>query len=327
MKGDGPGVTPWIDALRPPACLVWALFMLILPGPAPAMDTRELILSPDRQFAYADSLFHEKDYRIAEVELKRFIHFFPQDPRVDEAVFKTGMALFYQEQFYEAARKFNDIILEDPSLTGAHTREAYLMQSRAFRHLGNFGYARVVLENALKLTDDPDTLDRIRLDLAELHIQASLTPGKNELEQALSNLEKISATGPFQAEKNELTARIRETRSLPQKNPSMAGIFAVIPGAGFLYTERFHDAAAAFVVNTGLGLAAWKAFDQDNPALGTVVGLAGSGFYFGGIYGSISAAHKYNHAQKVKILDRPLHLSASWLSEDPGVMFTLNHPF
>jgi tetratricopeptide (TPR) repeat protein len=310
-----------------PACLVWALFMLILHGPALATDTRELILSPDRQFAYADTLFQGKDYRIAEVEFKRFIHFFPQDPRVDEAVFKTGMALFYQKRFHEAAGRFNDIILEDPSLTRPHTREAYLMQSRAFIQMGNLGYARVVLENVLKLTDDPDTRDRIHLDLAELHIQASLTPGKNELDQALSNLEKMSSTGPFQAEKNERITRIRETRSLPRKNPTLAGILAVIPGAGFLYTERFHDAAAAFIVNTGLGLAAWKAFDQDNPALGTMVGLAGSGFYLGSVYGSISAAHKHNHAQKVNILDRPFHLSASWLSDDPSVVLTLNHPF
>jgi hypothetical protein len=201
------------------------------------------------------------------------------------------------------------------------------MQSRAFRQLGNLGYARVVLENFLKLTDDPDTRDRIYLDLAQIHIQASLKPGSDELADALTNLEKISSNGQLQTQKTEMTARIQNARALPRKNPTLAGLFAVIPGAGFLYTGRFHDAAAAFVVNTGLGLAAWKAFDQDNPALGTMVGLAGSGFYFGSIYGSISAAHKHNHAQKVKILDRPFHVSASWLSEDPGVMFTLNHPF
>jgi tetratricopeptide (TPR) repeat protein len=327
MKGDGQRTVyqmalPWLTA-----CLMWALSGLILPDPVLAGNTRELILSPDRQFAYAETLFQEKDYRIAEVEFKRFIHFFPEDPRVHEAVFKTGTALFHQEQFHEAARQFNRMIIDDPSLSRPLTTEAYFMQSRAFRRMGNFGYARVVLENFLKLSDDPDTRDRIHLDLADLHIIASLEPGTDELDQALTNLENISANGSFQIQKMELLARIQKVRSLPQKNPTLAGVFAVIPGAGFLYTGRFHDAAAAFVVNTGLGLAAWKAFDQDNPALGTMVGLAGSGFYFGSIYGSVTAAHKQNHAQKVKILDRGFHLNTAVTPDNPGISITLNRSF
>jgi tetratricopeptide (TPR) repeat protein len=287
--GDFSVFVPWLLA-----CLIWMAGEWVFFVPAGAADSQKLTLTPDRQFSYADTLFREQDYRTAEVEYKRFIHFFPFDPRVDEAGFKTGMALFYQEQFHEAARQFNQIIVDDSSLSGPHTNEAYLMQSRAFKQLGNLGYARVVLENFLTLTDDPNTRDVIHLDLANLHITASLKPGTDELDPALSNLEKISSTGPFQAEKNELMARIRKTRSLPEKNPTLAGVLAVIPGAGFLYNGRFHDAAAAFVVNTGLGLAAWKAFDQDNPALGTMVGLVGSGFYTGSIYGSVTAAHKHN---------------------------------
>jgi tetratricopeptide (TPR) repeat protein len=327
MKGDGQRTAyrialPWLTA-----CLMWAFFFLIQRGPALAADTRELTLSPERQFAYADSLFQEKDYRTAEVEFKRFIHFFPEDPRVHEAVFKTGTALFHQEQFHEAARQFNQIIIDDPALSKPHTMEAYFMQSQTFRQLDNFGYARVVLENLLKLADDPDTRDRIHLDMAKLHIEASLKPGINELEQALAKLEKISSTGRLKAEKIEMITRIQNVRSQPEKNPTLAGILAVIPGAGFLYTGRFHDAAAAFAVNTGLGLAAWKAFDQGNPALGTVVGLVGSGFYSGSVYGSITAAHKHNHAQKIRILEQKFTLSTEVTSDDPGIAITLNRPF
>ncbi|MDZ7664890.1 MAG: hypothetical protein U5K27_06095 [Desulfotignum sp.] len=319
MKKDLQGKGFLIPASWVLACLVWAAVALIRPVPVPAADDLKLVISPDRQFAYADTLFQEQDFRTAEVEFKRFIHFFPRDSRVDEAEFKTGMALFYQEQFHEAARQFNRMIVNDPSLSRPHTKEAYIMQSRAFKQLGNLGYARVVLENFLKLTDDPDTRDLIHLDLAELHIQASRKPGTDEMDQALTILEKISSDGPLHAQKNDLTARIRAVQSLPEKNPTLAGIFAVIPGAGFLYTGRFHDAAAAFVVNTGLGLAAWKAFDQDNPALGTMVGLVGSGFYTGSIYGSVTAAHKHNHAQKIRILDRDFQLDAGLTPENPGL--------
>jgi tetratricopeptide (TPR) repeat protein len=315
-------VLPWLLA-----GLIWIAGALAFSLPAGAAETFALTLTPDRQFAYADTLFREQDYRTAEVEFKRFIHFFPADPRMDKAAFKTGMALFYQERFHEAARQFNRIIIADPSLSRPHTAEAYLMQSRAFKQLGNLGYARVVLENFLKLTDDPNIRNRIHLDLADLHITASLEPGTDELGQALTNLEQITGDGSFQTQKMEMTARIQKVRSLPDKNPTLAGILALIPGAGFLYTGRIHDAAAAFVVNTGLGLAAWKAFDQDNPALGTVVGLVGSGFYTGSIYGSVTAAHKHNHAQKIRILNREFHLDTAVTPDDPGISVTLNRFF
>jgi hypothetical protein len=118
-----------------------------------------------------------------------------------------------------------------------------------------------------------------------------------------------------------------EVRSVPGKNPVLAGVFAVIPGGGFLYTGRFHDAAAAFIINTGLGLAAWKAFDQDNPALGGVITLVGSGFYSGSIYGSISAAHKNNHTQKVRILNRNFTFTSGMTFHRNQVFFSFSQEF
>ncbi|MFN2356923.1 MAG: tol-pal system YbgF family protein [Desulfotignum sp.] len=313
----------WIWIL---ACLVWMGIVMPGSGPAPA-DSRELVISADRQFAYADTLFNDEDFSTAEVEFKRFIHFFPEDTRILEAAYKTGMALFFQERFHNAARQFNDIIRDDPDISNPFTQESYFMQSRAFMHLENMGYAQVVLQNFVKLTDDPDTRDRIYLDLAKLHIRASLQPGTDELDQALAYLEKIPRGSAKDAEKKQLTARIQKTQSVPEKSPVLAGILAAIPGSGFLYTGRVHDAAAAFLVNTGLGLAAWKAFDQDNPALGGVVALVGGGFYTGSIYGSVSAAHKHNHTQKIRILNRQFYLDTTITPGNPTFSFTLNHPF
>ncbi|MDT8380064.1 MAG: tetratricopeptide repeat protein [Desulfotignum sp.] len=323
--GQGPDFKILVSLLS--TCLVWVLFELIQPGQVTAADDPGLTLSPDRQFAYAETLFQEQDFRTAEVEFKRFVHFFPADPRVDEAVFKTGMALFYQKQFHEAARHFNDLIREDPGLSSSFTTEAYFMQSRAFREMDNLGYARVTLQNLLLLTEDPAVRDQAYLDLAGIHIHASRQPGTDELDQALAFLENISADSPFEEQKNERISRIREVRSVPGKNPVLAGVFAVIPGGGFLYTGRFHDAAAAFIINTGLGLAAWKAFDQDNPALGGVITLVGSGFYSGSIYGSISAAHKHNHRLKTRILDRDFQLDAGLTPEHPGLAVFFTRPF
>jgi tetratricopeptide (TPR) repeat protein len=311
--------------------LVLVLVSILVPGPAGTGRARAaqqaLVISADSQFAYAESLFEEKDYSTAEVEFKRFIHFFPADPRGIQAAFKTGMALYHQEKFHDAARLFNDVILDDPDISFPVTHQAFFMQSRAFKHMGNTGYARIVLENFLKLAEDPDTRERIFLELAILHMDVSKKPGTDELDAALACLENISPDSALSAQKDERIQRIREIRALSPKNPVLAGMLGIIPGGGFLYTGRLQDAAAAFVINTGLGLAAYKAFDQDNPALGSVIVLAGSGFYLGNIYGGISAAHKHNHAQKIQILDREFSLGTGFNWEDNSVFFSFRQGF
>jgi hypothetical protein len=242
-------------------------------------------------------------------------------------VFKTGMALFHQEKYHDAARRFNDVILNDPDVTTPDTKEAFFMQSRAFMRMGNMGYARIVLENFLKLAEDPGIRERIYLELAILHMDASEKPGTDELDAALTCLENISPDSPLSAQRDERIQRILEIRALSPKNPFLAGMLGIIPGGGFLYTGRIHDAAAAFVLNTGLGLAAFKAFDQDNPALGSVIVLAGSGVYIGGIYGAVSAAHKYNHARKIQILNREFSLDTGFNLNDNSILISFRQKF
>ncbi len=315
--------------IKPVTCFLvsWAAAGLFFFGTAilAQAETQQLVISPDMQFSYADSLYKKADYATAEVEFKRFIHFFPGDPRTMEAEFKIGMALFYQERFYDAARQFDEIIRKEKQ--NPFTREAYFMQSKAFIRMDNWGYAQTILHNFLKITDDPDIQDRIYLDLARLHIQASRQPGTDELDDARRFLEQISQANAKNLKAAELAALIKEARTAPQKNPVLAGLFAIIPGGGFFYCERYKDAVAAFGLNAGLMLAAYTAFDNGNPALGAVIGFVETGFYSGSIYGAVSAAHKHNHVQRVRILNREFNLGTTIDPDHQGVFFSLNHRF
>lgn len=321
-------------------------------GPAPvSAGSSGLVISADMQFAYAESLYLKEDYPAAEFEFKRFSHFFSTDSRQTEAAFKTGMALFFQERLHDSARQFNDLIENsgtgegfDFDLADPFVLEAFFMQSRAFMRMDNFGYARVVLQNLLMMTDDPFLRNRAFLALARLHIQASLKEGIDELDQAMACLEKMDDVSggrirkpvpekenqdfnQLESEKHALIELVKDVRKSPQKNPVLAGIFSLVPGGGFLYTGRFQDAMAAFGLNAGLIWAACTAFEDDNPALGGVISFVGAGFYTGGIYGSVAAAHKYNHARKVEILNREFSFRAGISPGTPGVMFSLSRPF
>jgi len=91
--------------------------------------------------------------------------------------------------------------------------------------------------------------------------------------------------------------------------------------------EEFTDAFAAFGLNVGLMLAAYTAFDNGNPALGGVIGFVETGFYSGSIYGAVSAAHKYNHAQRMRILNREFNLDTTIDPNHRSVFFSLSHKF
>lgn len=303
------------------ACLIFTVTAV----PASADEAPQLVISADRQFSYADILYQKEDHETAAVEFKRFMHFFPGDPRVGEAEFKTGMALFYQKKFYDAARQFDAIIRKDK--TDWFSREAYFMQSRAFMEMGNPGYAQTILQNYLQLTDDQNIRDRIYRDLARLHMHASRQAGTDELDQAQEFVEKISETNAEQFAKKQTMALISDARNVPEKKPFLAGLFSIIPGGGFLYCERYQDALVSFGLNAGLMLAAYTAFDDGNSALGGVIGFVGAGFYSGSIYGSVAAVHKYNHAQRLKILNRNFSFGSV---PDPcgrSFLFSFHYPF
>ncbi|MEH0021376.1 MAG: hypothetical protein V6Z89_17110 [Desulfobacter sp.] len=310
--------------------LMLTAFCLALTAPARATQAPPqspgLVITPDIQFSYADQLYQAGDYTAAQVEFKRFRHFFPEDSRVHEAGFKTASALFQSGQFHAAAKEFNRLILESEK-EDEFTREAYFMQSRAFTALGNIGYAQLVLQNYLKLTEDDRTKDRIYLELARLHIRETRKLGTDDLDQAEKYLTLVS---PETREENGVAYQlqaIERVRKAPKKSPTLSGILAIIPGGGFLYCERYHDAFITFCLNAGLMYAAYEAFDSGNPALGGVITFVESGFYAGNIYGSISAAHKYNKAMQVKILDREFNLGSRFDPINKSYMLTLTHPF
>jgi tetratricopeptide (TPR) repeat protein len=284
-----------------------------------------LVITPDLQFEYAQTLFNDQDYETAMVEFKRFAHFFPDHDRTDQAEFNIGVCLFNLKKFHDAARAFNKIILK--AQENPMTEQAFFFQSRAFLNLENFGYAQIVLQNFLKLTEDPETKDRIYFNLAQIRL-AEVRKGKDaSLVPARQYLLKISAAGAVKYSVDQHLAMILRAEHMPKKNPTAAGLFAVIPGGGFLYCERYHDALITFLLNTGLMVAACEAFNNDNTALAGVIAFVETGFYAGNIYGSISSAHKYNRAQTIQILNREFSITSRLDPENNGYEFSLNYPF
>ena len=286
---------------------------------------KQLIITSSMQYEYALELFEAEDYDTAIVEFKRFIHFFPESEYLDQAEYNIAVCLFNNKKYHEAARAFNEIIIKERD--DNIVEKAVFFQSRSFMQLGNRGYAQIVLQNYLKLVDDINIKDKIYFNLAQIQLSNARQFKQGSLALAKNYLSKISASNAKKYKIDEYSDLIFKAEHAPRKNPKAAGIFAIIPGGGFLYSERYHDALITFILNTGLMYAAWKAWDNDNQVLAGVIGFVETGFYTGNIYGSITSAHKYNHAQTLKILGRDVYISPDFDPEDKAYGLSFNFKF
>ncbi len=286
---------------------------------------KQMIITSGMQYEYALELFEAEDYDTAIVEFKRFIHFFPESEYLDQAEYNIAVCLFNKNRYHEAARAFNEIIIKDQD--NDIIEKAVFFQSRSFMKLGNRGYAQIVLQNYLKLVDDINIKDKIYFNLAQIQLSNARQFKPGSLALAKKYLSKISAPNANKYKIDEYSDLIFKAEHAPRKNPKAAGFFAIIPGGGFLYSERYHDALITFILNTGLMYAAWEAWDNDNKALAGVIGFVETGFYTGNIYGSITSAHKYNHAQALKILGRDVYISPDFDPEDKAYGLSFNFKF
>lgn len=285
----------------------------------------ELVISSQMQYEYASKLFKDNDFHTAVVEFKRFLHFFPDSERVNQAEFNIAVCLFNLKKFHDAARAFNEIIIHNKD--DAFTKEAVFYQSKSFMNIGNSGYAQIVLQNYLKLANDTLTRDRIYINLVQIQLSDTRNAKIDSLDAAYEYLSKISESSADKYNVEQYSNLIFKARHLEKKNPKTAGLMAIVPGAGFLYCERYKDALMTFLLNAGLIAAAYTAYENDNEALAGVLGIVETGFYTGNIYGSISSAHKYNQAQLINILNKEFSITPKFNPKERSYEILLNYKF
>ena len=288
------------------ACLFltfFNLFFLFIPfselvagsDPEPNVAS-SVIISPDKQFDFAETYFSNKEYLMAVSEYNRFIYFFPEDERVETAMYRIGMCYYHGRYFIEAVDSFNALINRyvDTDLS----IKSYFMISEAHVERKTFGLAIINLNNLITLTEDEDVRDEAYYRLGWIYIETA------SWEKAGLHFSKISAKNKTKYRLERLTTELNKEKLIPKKDPGMAGFLSIMPGAGYFYCERYQDALIAFLLNGGLICAAYESFDDNNNALGGVIAFVEFGFYAGNIYGAVTSAHKYNRKKHVQFIER-----------------------
>ncbi len=260
-----------------------------------------VIIDSVKQFDYAKKCYDKNDYLTAIVEFKRFLSFFPENEKTFDAKFHVGMSWYNGGKFGEAIIEFNEII-EKESLVKADSGQikinAYFMLARCHVASGNPVMAEIILGNFIKISDNINEKDRARNTIGWIRFETA------KWEKSKTAFSSVSAVNREKYQVPDLQKRLDETEKIKEKNPLIAGLSGLIPGAGYIYTNRYQDAFISFLFNGALIYAAYESFERENYALGGVISFVGFGFYSGSIYGSVSSAHKYNRKERRQFINQ-----------------------
>ncbi|RJQ68485.1 MAG: hypothetical protein C4519_23100 [Desulfobacteraceae bacterium] len=272
--------------------LLWALTAV----PAWGADASTLVIDPQKQWQYAELLFEEGRFRQAAEEYERFAFFFPQHPDRRKAVLMAGRAFMRAGEALAALQDFNSLVqngaLDDIAV------EAYFLMAETYLQLQNPSQAILQLNNLITLSEQAPVKDRAYLRIGWIHVEQMDWSGAKQA------WKRISPQGRQTFRIDSLETALGQADQLPMKRPAVAGLLSVVPGAGQLYCGRYEDALAALLVNGGLIWAAYESFDNDLNGLGSLLAVAGLGFYTANIYGAVSSAHKYNQTQRQRFVEQ-----------------------
>lgn len=94
---------------------------------------------------------------------------------------------------------------------------------------------------------------------------------------------------------------IQEATTFKKKKPWVAASLSLIPGLGYIYTQRPKSSLTSFVINSLLGYAVFTSIKQKNYGTAALLGVFNLSFYIGNISGSKRSASQYNQRKIQKI--------------------------
>ncbi|MBW2108993.1 MAG: tetratricopeptide repeat protein [Deltaproteobacteria bacterium] len=302
----------------------WLTCLVGIFAPCSSVAQTTVVLNADTQFQFAETYFNKGDFYRAVGEYERFIHFFPQDPRVPTAMYQIGQAYFKGKRFAQAIEAFTVVTDRYPGTH--HALKARLMISECYIVRKDFPAALFVLDRVLSDARDPDLRDQIFYRKGWIYLET------DEWEKAKETFAKISSKNRDTYRLKQLSDDLNKKAMVRSKKPGLAGALAVLPGAGHLYCGRYQDAAIAFLLNGVMIAAAVEAFDNGNEALGALVTLFEIGFYAGNIYSAVNCAHKHNRKQSRDFLHylkthSRVRLSATRKKAQPAVLLSYRLSF
>lgn len=260
-----------------------ALVILWVPRPVFA---GQIVIDADGQFEFARSFMERGDYGRAISEYERFIYFFPEDRRVSLARELIGLCYLDDGKFIDARNVFAKTYRDDPDSPVA--KKALFLTGESYYREGVYDKAENFFGEVLERYPSPSLRNKALYRLGWTRMQ------ENRWREASEDFKRVEAESPLFEKARRLSVESLKGEDLPYKDPTTAGVMAILPGLGHVYVSRYKDALISFLLN---GLFIWatvEAFNHDQNVLGGILAFFEVGWYSGNIYSAVNATHKWN---------------------------------
>jgi len=272
------------------SCILSLFIALIFSAPAPLLADQKYIQSDDI-FQFARQYLDKKDYQKAIIEFDRFIYFFPDEEKVPEARYLTGLCYLESAQFEESReilKKVYEVYSESP-----YAGEALFLIGESYYRQGLWDESELYFRTITQQYPHGELKNRAYYRIAWIQLK------RNQWAEASSTFRMAEDDSQIQENARLLSQLSLEGEKLPYKNPTSAGVMAgLLPGLGHAYCGRYKDGAIAFVLNGLFIWAAVEAFIQDSNVLGGMLVAVELGWYVGNIYSAVNVAHKHNRKKR-----------------------------
>ncbi len=275
--------------------ILWLSLFFLLVGGASAQEVGKRVVDEKTQMSLGDYFFEDGDYYRAITEYKRFLFFFPESLRAEEALWKIASSYFRGKKWDETLSAADDLLKRHPSSPWA--AEAIVLKGRCWMEKKEFSQARHYFLLAQETAAGTGVGQEAQWQVAVSFLR------EERWREAAAEFRKVDRTSRLYPRADYWAQGLERIEEVPQKSPATAGILAVLPGVGHLYCERYRDAGIAFVLNAAFIWGMVEAFKNEDYVVGGILTFFELGWYSGNIYSAISSAHKYNRTKKKEYLD------------------------
>lgn len=241
-------------------------------------------------FDFARYLYDNGTYLESFIEFQRLVRYYPNSKLLYLSHIGSFQSLYAQAEYREAIN-YGMKLIENKNINNEYNPYLYFWMGAGALHLGNYRNARETFKMVTEI------YDKSYYDKSLI-----LTGVSFAYEQEWYNAEKVFASFNYDSPYYDNVSSMHSISLMAinhnWKNPTIAGLLGIVPGAGYLYSGFTQTAISAFIINSLFMGATYKAFEDGNIPLGVILSFISAGWYSGSIYGSIAAAYRRNETDQ-----------------------------
>jgi outer membrane protein assembly factor BamD (BamD/ComL family) len=274
---------------------VLVFFLLFSPPKALAQERGAVTIDETMQMALGDQFFQEADYGGAIREYKRFLFFFPQSVRGDEAMLKISQSHLRDEKWEEALSAADNLIRRYP--TSSRIAEAQLIKGNVLAVKRQYPEARSFFRKAQDGSPQTALADEAQMQIARTYIR------EERWKEAASEFRRIDPNSRVYNRADTMARGLDRIDELPQDSPLAAGVLSgLLPGAGQIYTGRYGEGIIAFLLNGAFIWGMVESFSNKNYVGGGILTVFELGWYSANIVNAVNNANKNNKKRRADYL-------------------------